>query len=80
MFKNCRKLFLLVFRNTQLGCQYLPIFDCDKDLSDDLQCNLLRDTHSVLDSYRKPEPKSTPWQLEENHDYGNGHRYSQCRY
>lgn len=42
MFKNCRKLFLLVFRNTQLGCQYLPIFDCDKDLSDDLQCNLLR--------------------------------------
>ncbi len=43
MFKNCRKLFLLVFRNTQLGCQYLPIFDCDKDLSDDLQCNLLRE-------------------------------------
>lgn len=43
MFKNCRKLFLLVFRNTQLGCQYLPIFDCDKDLSDDLQCNLHRE-------------------------------------
>lgn len=53
MFKNCRKLFLLVFRNTQLGCQYLPIFDCDKDLSDDLQCNLLRQI-----AKNKPGPTS----------------------